>query len=283
MGATHYRKEPHLKGDEACFSELEINFMIIENKKVVAGILVGLIVVAVSAVVLYRGFRTGVPVIQNLDIQEVSTGDPVDIVLDFYNPWLEASRSTSTSPYVSGFASGKLLSSALRTRLMSTEGNADTEIDPVLCQTTTPARVTGRVVSEQEDVIRVLVMAKEKELTGQSVFTLRRQNDGWFIDDIVCSPGEFDLPREFSFDREGYLLKNVPLPLNQNSWHIVFEENGELGHAVPLFFGATSTCMAIDKNESVCSPDQFVEATKIHAYGQMTESGIDVARLEFLE
>jgi hypothetical protein len=253
------------------------------NKKLVVGGLIGLVAVAVIAGVLYKAFRTQEGEWQVTYNQEVSTAEPVDIAMDFYNPWLEAVKSTSTDPYTLGLAEGKILSEKLRARLVSTKGQAETEIDPVLCQTTTPARVTGRVVSAQENEVRVLVMAKEKELTGQSVFTLKRQGDGWFIDDILCSPGEFDIPREFSFEKEGFLLKSVPPPLDSKLWHIVFEENGELGHAVPLFFGAESKCVSADGNESVCNPDQFAEATGARIYGQMTESGADVTRLEFVQ
>ncbi len=253
-----------------------------DNKKFVTG---GLVLVAVILIVgiMYAVTHRGEQVNQNSYNQEVSNADPIDIVLDFYNPWLEAVRSTSTDPHTSGVVNEKLLSEPLRTRLIGTKGHAETEIDPVLCQTTTPQQVTGRIVSEQENIARVLVMAKEKELTAQSVFTLKRQNDGWYIVDILCSPGEFEFPREFSFENEGYLLKNVPPPLNSNLWHIVFEQDGELGHAAPLLFGTESMCLSTDGNNTVCNPDQFVEAIKIHVFGQMTESGVEVKRLEFVE
>lgn len=257
--------------------------MYTEYKKYIAIGLVVLGIVLIIAGVYYKASRTGEETGQVSYTQEVSVAEPVDVAMDFYNPWLEAVKSTSTDPYTLGFAGERILSEKLRTRLMSTVGHAETEIDPVLCQTTTPVRVNGRVVSEQENEVRILIMAKEKELTAQSVFTLKRLNDGWFIDDILCSPGEFELPREFSFEKEGYLLKSVPPPFDPNVWHLIFEENGELGHVVPLFFGAESSCVLTDKSASVCVPDQFTEAVKVHIYGQMTESGVTVTRLEFLE
>jgi hypothetical protein len=252
------------------------------KKFVITGlVLLGLIILIAG--ILYKGSHTEVQVNQDSTDQEVSTADPVDIVLDFYTPWLDAVKSTSTDPYKSGLAAEKILSKELRTRLMSTEGHTETEIDPVLCQTTTPERVTGRIVSKQENEARVLIMAKEKELTGQSVFNLKRHNDGWFIDSISCSPGEFELPREFSFEKEGYLLKSVPPPFDSKLWHIVFEDDGTLGHVAPLFFSAESVCLTTEKSETPCTPDQFTEAVKIHLYGQMIESGVEVKRLEFLE
>ncbi len=254
-----------------------------EHKKVVIRSLIVLVGIVLIVGILYTVFRTGEQIDQNLYNQEVAMTEPIDVVLDFYDPWLEAVQSTSTDPYTSGLAAKKILSEALRTRLMSTAGHADTEIDPVLCQTTTPMQTTGRIVSEQEDTVRVLVMARDKTLTAQSVFTLKRHNNGWFIEDILCSPGEFGLPREFSFESEGHLLKSVPPPFDPQYWHIVFEENGKLGHVAPLFFGTESSCVSIDKTDAVCVPEQFMEATKIHVYGQMTERGVEVTRLEFIE
>ena len=254
-----------------------------QYKKFLVPGLVLLVVIGFVVGILYKKFHLKGQVATDSAEQEVSMADPVDIVLDFYGPWLEAVKSTSTDPYQSELATKKILSETLRTQLLSAEGHTETDIDPVLCQTTIPARVNGRIVSEQADVVRVLVTAKEKALTAQSVFTLKRHNDGWFIDSITCAPGEFELPREFSFEKEGFLLKSVHPPLDPQYWHIVFEDNGELGHAAPLFFSATSSCVALDKSTAGCDSNQFTEATKVHVYGQMTERGVDVTRLEFLE
>ncbi len=245
-------------------------------------IIIGLVVLGIILLIvgiLYTKSRTG----EDADLygQEVRVADPIDITMDFYNAWLEMTKSTSTDPYTSGLATEKILGTELRTWLTNRE--AQMGVDPVLCQSVIPARVTGRIVSEQEAEVQVLVVPKEKELTGQSVFTLKRYNDGWFIKDISCAPGEFDHPREFSFEKEGYLLKNVPPPFDPQHWHIVFEHNGELGHVAPLFFDAESSCASIDKSEAVCAPDQFREGTKIHASGQMTEGGVEVKRLKFVE
>ncbi len=254
-----------------------------ENKKIIRGGLIALCAIILIAGILYKVFYDSEKSNQGSYTQEVGMDSPVNIALDFYNPWLKAVQSTSTDPYTLGLATDKILSNELRTFLISTEGHAETDIDPVLCQTTTPQRVTGRVVSEQENETRVLIMAKEKELTGQSVFTLKQQNGGWFIDSIACAPGEFGLPREFSFETEGYLLKDVPPPLNPEFWHIVFEQNGELGHVVPLLFDAKSSCVSIDKTSKICAPIEFMDGVKIHIYGQTLEHGIEVKRLEFIE
>lgn len=268
-------------GNKNPFQTAPINMI---HKKIITIGLIALGVIALTAWVFYSYLSdTEETNTTTTYIQEVSTNDPIDIVLDFYNPWLEAVQSTSTDPYTVGLATSKILSEELRTRIVNSAGRGDTEIDPVLCQVTVPQRVTGRIVSLQENEARVLVMAKEKELTAQSVFRLKRHNDGWFIEDILCSSGEFDIPREFSFEKEGFLLKNIQPPYNSEYWHLVFEENGELGHVVPLFFNSESSCIAIDSSTAVCVPDQFTEAKKVHVYGQMTESGAEIARLQFIE
>lgn len=253
------------------------------QKKIIAGCLLILGIIVLILVVLFMKPSKEVGVVQVQDIQQVSKNEPVDIVLDFYNLWLKAAKSTSSNPYTEKLQSYGLLSKELRTRIIQSEGHGKTEIDPVLCQITLPTAVTSRIVSTQENKVRVLVMAKEKELTAQSVFTVVRHNDGWFIQDISCSPGEFDIPQEFTFNEEGHLLKGEHSPLNPKYWHLVFEENGEQGHFAPLLFTATSTCVAKNASVSVCVPEQFIEASKVHVYGQMTDIGPIVARLEFLE
>ena len=249
-----------------------------KNIKLIIG---GVVLVAVILIGVYlKGFG-GDEASKNLRNQEVSSEDPANIALDFYNSWLEAVKSSSTDPYKLELASATILSDELRTRLQATDGHADTEIDPVLCQTTKPEKVRGKVVFEDENNVEVLVIAKDKELTAQSLFKLSRLNDGWYINDITCAPGEFEEPREFTFEKEGYLLKTVPPPYKSGNWHIVFENDGELGYITPLIFSPNSTCTATDGSESVCNTGDFSEATKISVKGQMTETGAEVQKLQF--
>ena len=254
-----------------------------KNKNLIGGLaILGACLLIVAGILFARSYNNE-PVEEVSYMQEVAQEKPVNIALDFYTAWLKAVQSTTTTPYADGLASEKILSEVLRARLTASEERLQTEIDPILCQTTTPMRATGRVVSTQENKVRILIMAKEKELTAQSVFTLNRIGDGWFIDSVTCAPGEFELPREFSFEREGYILKNLAVPFNPQDWHIVFTENGEEGHVVPLFFSTTTVCRSLDNSEAPCIPDQFVNGTKIHVYSQMTERGAEVTRLEFIE
>lgn len=252
-----------------------------KNKILLAGGVVALIVII--GIVAFFFKKSDSPTGGDVQVtdQVVSTEDPSDIVLDFYDAWLEAVKSTSTDPYAAGVASQPILSAGLRAKLEAGKGQT-TEIDPVLCLATPPERVISRIVFELDDTMQVLVMAKNATGTLQTLLTLKKQGEGWYIDDIVCSPGEVTPEREFSFDMEGYLLKSVPPPLDPQYWYIVFEENGEQGHYAPLFIDTESMCVSVEGNEAVCSVDTFRDATKVHIYGQMNEIGIEVKRLEFV-
>lgn len=248
-------------------------------KLLALGGLLGLVVIIIITWVFLKTSQTGPQTSDGSNTQEVSTDDPIDIVLDFYDLWLEAVQSTSTNPFQLELATRPILSKSLSDKLKENQ----TGLDPVLCQSVIPQQITARSIFKQQDKTQVLVMAKDKTVTEQAIVTLKQQNGGWYIDDIMCSPGEFAPTREFSFEKEGSLLKSVPLPLDPQYWHIVFEENGELGHAVPLFFDEESRCLSIELVEATCIPDQFTETKKVYVYGQMTELGVEVKRLEFRE
>jgi len=242
---------------------------------------IGLVVILLIGGLLLRGEATTPEGTESP--QAVETGTPVNVVLDYYLPWLKARQSTSTTPYQDGLASSTILSPVLRERLRRSESGLLDGLDPVLCQsaTTTDLRLTGRLMNEQVDRAQVLVLAKGAP--RQAVVTLKKLGDGWYIDDITCAAGEFEPDREFSFDREGNLLKNVPRPLDSQYWHLVFIEDDTPGHTVPLFFDASSTCVAVDGSESVCDTERFREAVKASVQGEMTEIGVKVKKLKLLE
>lgn len=210
-------------------------------------------------------------------------GEPVDVVLEFYEPWLLAAQSTTTDPYKEGYAKSLLLSPELRNKVAKGKGRVDTEVDPVLCNTFAPLQLSTRLVSQLEGQAQVLVLSRDTVQTGQAVVDLIQEGEGWYINDITCSPGEFGPEREFSFDTEGFLLKSVVAPLNPAYWHLVFEQRGVAGYAAPLFFGPDSTCISTDKKETVCNPSTFVEPSRAHVKGQMTELGVEVKRVELLK
>lgn len=215
--------------------------------------------------------------------QVVSTSDPIDVTLDFYNPWLTAWQATTTNPYKEGLHKDPILSKELRKRLQKEGPDMKEGVDLVMCQPVPPPNISARVISESEMETQVLILSTQKEFTGQAIVSLLAKNEGWYINTITCALGEFAPEREFSFDREGYLLKSVPPPYNPAYWHLVFEENGQKGHAAPLFFNAESSCTALDGKVAVCNPDQFRETTKVSIKGSMTELGVEVKKLELVK
>lgn len=214
--------------------------------------------------------------------QVTSTDKTADIVLDFYMKWLQAKESTSTDPYQLELHTSSILSPELRDTLSTLQSDFKNDIDPVLCQkaTTSPLRLTARPIYTLAEKAQVLVLAKKLE--AQAIVTLLKQNDGWYIDDISCSAGEFAPEREFSFEQDGYLLKKVPAPLDSNYWHLVFEQNGQTGNAVPLYFDPASVCTSLDTIQSTCDQNTFTDAQHVFVQGQMTETGVQLRTLKML-
>ena len=236
-------------------------------------IILGAIIVVIAILSLMTGPK-----------QEVSKYDPVDIVFDFYSSWLEAKQSETTNPYSENLLKDPLLGKELLLKLEEAQKDIENKTDPVLCQETSDIKLSTRIISTGEEKTQILVMARDKTLTGQSVVTLNKINDGWYIYDIECFPGEFDVDREFTFEQEGSLLKqSVPTPLNPENWHIVFNQFEQDGHLAPLLFDSESICIDIEGEESVCDSDQFNEGEKVSVKAQMTEGGAEVSRMEFLK
>jgi hypothetical protein len=212
--------------------------------------------------------------------QQVSAEEPVDIVLNFYEEWQVAyDNKESDSEYIKSLSSASILGNDLRNKFSEID-ILTSEIDPVLCQNTNPKRVSASLLYEIEDSAEVAIFPRGEGMDGQSVFKLSKYNNGWYISDISCAREELISDREFSFEKEGHILKDVPEPWDANYWHIVYRENGEVGKMAPLFFDENSIC--IDDVESVCDSSTFVEVKKVKVFGEMTESGVDVKRLEFI-
>lgn len=256
-----------------------------QRKKILLLVLVLVILLGVLAFLTKDQWLSKVSSV--LPIQQTAQAEPLDIVSDFYQPWLQALQSSTTNPLQEGLANNPLLSPALRERLNTpkpAEGYPEGMIDPVICQTAVPENISAKTLYVYPDnKAQVLVFTKGSE-TGQAIVTLLATGGGWYIDEILCSRGEFDVPREFTFDTEGYLLKQVPPPYKAGEWHLVFEQNGQTGHVVPLLFNADSKCTPLgNEPEGVCTPDQYEEAKKVYIQGQMTELGAEVKHLKFLE
>lgn len=213
--------------------------------------------------------------------QEVSVSEPVDVVLEFYEPWLAALNSTSTDPYKEDLHKSPILSKELRKKIADNKESSEEFVDAVMCQKDIPKTISATFLHETEEEAGVLVLARTQGLTGQAVAKLKKHNEGWYIDDIECRAGEFGEDREFTFEREGFLLKSVPAPLDSNYWHIVFEEDGKPGHFAPLKFDDQSSCVSKKGEQNTCDTNQFEETAEVKVYGQMTETGVEVQRVEF--
>lgn len=246
------------------------------KKTTVIGIVVGVIVV-VGLILLFTGVFSSE--------QQVSKLDPVDTVKGFYDQWLKAAQSPeSADPDQKTLSKSPILSKTLRTQIANAQKDPNETLDPVLCQTDVPEAISYRNVFKNDDQAQILVTSKDQSVTNQAVVTLLSYNDGWYINGIECSPGEFAPEKEFSFEKRGFLLKDsIPEPYNPESWHLVFEENGQLGNVAPLLFDSESQCTDVDGNTSVCEPDTFTEATEVFVRGQMTEGGAKVKQMEFVE
>lgn len=215
--------------------------------------------------------------------QQVSVDEPVDIVSDFYTQWLIELKSSDTDPYKSGLSKSPILSPELRKKIKKAERHSENTIDPVLCQTSLDIDIATRRVYESEDEVQILVTARDKSLTAQSLMTVLKHNEGWFINDIQCRAGEFEEEREFTFEREGFLIKGSTLEsLDPETWYIIFEENGQPGHDAPLIFSGESMCLDKKDKGDVCVPDTFTEVTKISVQGTMTEGGVEVKNMKFI-
>lgn len=266
----HLATKQVLTSSSACSIVRVLNFAPMKKIKLVLGALAVILVILVVAGIAFVLVAAG--------RQQVSADEPSEIVHDFYGSWLAAARSTTTDPYQAGLAEWPLLGKELRAKIGDARDAGS--VDPVLCQTFMPEEIAQRAVSETDSRVEYLVTARRSTSTEQATVTLLSLDGGWYIDDIQCSPGEFAPEREFSFDGEGNILKGVPAPLNSEQWHLIFEQGGQTGLYVPLFFGPESTCLAADGSTGVCSPDAFVENAKARVQGEMTERGVDVKRLE---
>ena len=217
--------------------------------------------------------------------QQVSNLDATDTVGNFYDQWLKAIKEpTIANPNRVTLMKSPLLSKTFRDRLAK-ESTLNASPDPVLCQTKTPEKIITSRVYEEADKAQLLVMSREKGVPEAAIVTLAKGDGGWYIDQIECTKGDIPPPvGEFSFEREGYLLKgSMPPPYNSKNWHVVFEENGVAGHAAPLFFDSASQCTSLGGVQSLCKPDEFKEGLKVFVRGQMSERGVSVKKLEFVK
>jgi hypothetical protein len=206
--------------------------------------------------------------------------DPIDVVLDFYTTWKTASAD-GADPFTGGTLDLPVVSATLKTALVSAKATTPA-IDPVTCQETPAERVRGRLITNMGTTSTILIESRNgrETLPTMALVNLRAEAGEWKIESIECTLGDVAPEVEFTFDREGFLLKSVPPPYESGKWHLVYEQDGQLGYVAPLLFTAESACVT-EEGSVPCAPDTFTETTKVVVKGNMTELGAEVVRIEF--
>lgn len=251
-----------------------------ETNSISKGVKIGITILIVIGL-LYIGFYSLRSTSDSLQDQVVSYNEPIDVLLDFYQPWLDAMQSTTTNPYEIGLEKNPILSVQLREKLKTSSDNQD--IDPVLCQSIVPTKISSRTILEQPDTVQFMVLSREPVQIGQAAVTLLRLNDGWYIDDISCTQGEVDMFSDGMFESKGVLITNLPSPYDPNIWHLGFTEDALRVKIVPLFFDSESMCVDENNTETICDSNTFIETTMVLLQGDMTEAGVEVTRVEFTQ
>lgn len=212
-------------------------------------------------------------------------GTSVEVALNFYESWLSARSTEGADPFANGLLDYPQVSQNLRDHLSTFEGKLGEEgmEDPVLCQTVIPGGLRTVPVYQQEESAQLIIRSSSKEQVGQALVTMAAKNGLWQITEISCGNAETGPQGEFSFDKAGFLLKQVPAPLDSNYWHLVFQEAGVLGHAVPLYIEETTVCAQKDGNEVACNDDFLKETIPARVKGELTETGVQVKRIELVD
>ena len=217
---------------------------------------------------------------------EAIEASPVDAVMDLYRPWLNAIQDPETDPYTKELNTKEFLSKELSEKINATKEDFMIGIsDPVLCTTVLPDGLRTKTILHQADKAQVLVMSREEIPRALAVVKLSGVNGSWQIDDISCDAGE-EGPElgEFTFDKEGFLLKeSVQPPLDPNKWYVVYEREGVLGYTAVLNTNESSECVDLDGNSITCGDGGFAEAMRVHVQGDMQEAGVDVIRVTEVE
>lgn len=220
--------------------------------------------------------------------QRYVSGEPLDLVLTMANDWQVNLSATSTENQLSleEFINNDLFDPETRQELLEqTEVPVfDPPLDVIFCQANVPPRLVGRTVLETPTKSQVMVVARgsEERSPYQAIVSLDGNGEGaWVITGIECVQGETAPDVEFTFDREGYLLKSVPAPYQTGEWHVVFEQDGQMGYVAPLAFDSDSICIDLTGNETTCDPNSLQEPLPALVQGEMTEVGITVKRVTF--
>jgi hypothetical protein len=240
-----------------------------------------LVVIAVIGIILaFSIFSGGGTRTEEVVESAIPVDDPIDVTTQYFDDWIAVRQGTTTDETIESLLASPRISDELRAKLTATQNDTP---DPVLCQTEIPSRIGAKPLFTEDRSAQVMMLARGLELKSpfQSVVTLAAVDGQWQMTDIVCSQGDVAPIKDFDFEREGFLLKSVPPPLNPDFWHLVYEENGQMGRTVPLTINAESICVQPNGTESPCDESSFRDATKVFLRADMSEVGATVRRLEF--
>lgn len=245
-------------------------------------IIYGVFVVALLGVCAALWYSTTITT-KNEDTRKLP--ESLDIAFDFYNQWLDETKANGGKMKVDSILlSSTALEKSVRDLLVEKLNNGSDGVDPALCQTMVPDNIKMKYVSEMPTEVEVMVISKYATgtPTGFALVKMKVAEKTWVITDISCSKGDVLEDREFSFSNQGQLLKNVPPPFDNTQWHLVFSEDGTPGHVAPLRFSASSTCHS-NNADAVCDVNALKEATYAKVDGTMTETGVEVTKIEWSE
>lgn len=217
--------------------------------------------------------------LQNNEDQVNNKIDVIDVAMNLYKPWLDARNSTSTEINLLSILDNAPLTEELRERLKKEAEQAMVEMDPVICQSELPQRIGAKVVYSEDTSAQLIVVPRGNRVPEQALVTLQLVDNVWLISEVACSRGELAPEQEYSFQSEGFILRDsLQPPLDSSVWHLIYSRDEVSGYTIPLFFDESSVCIL--NGEVVCNVDQLTEATPVFLQGAMQEAGVLVQRME---
>jgi hypothetical protein len=221
--------------------------------------------------------------IKNEDTRKLP--DSLDIAFDFYNAWLDEAKANGGKMKADSILlSSTALENSVRDSLLLKLNNGNDGVDPAVCQTVAPDNIKMKYVHEMPTEVEVMVVSEYATgtPTGFALVRMKVVDKTWLITNISCSKGDVLEDREFSFSNKGQLLKNVPAPFDNTKWHLIFSEDGTPGHVAELHFVTSSVCRT-NNTDSACDSTMFKEAAYAKVDGTMTETGVEVKKMEWSE
>ncbi|OGG60522.1 hypothetical protein A3C89_04005 [Candidatus Kaiserbacteria bacterium RIFCSPHIGHO2_02_FULL_50_50] len=241
-----------------------------DNKKI--GIILAIIVVTVLGAVFVATRNGG-----SAEKWNGVSGESIDVALGFYLEWVGLKDAADKTVAASELLARAPLAESLKATLAE---NVTAEVDPVACRAFDEAQTRTQIVFEREDAAQYIMQVTKGELTeGYAVVDLVGKEGQWQIQNIACAKGDVAPEAgEFSYTQAGTLLKQVPAPYDAKLWHLIFQDGNQVG-ITPLIFTDASKCIA-DGKEVACDENYLFETKEVTVFGQMTEIGAEVARVE---